>query len=750
MIVSFRNITNDQLQNCGGKCASLVKLTKAGLPVPNGYVLLKGSDINDVDTINWISNKTYAVRSSALNEDGEQASFAGAYETITDVKREDIKHAVKQVINSANTDRVKKYAVTQDVDLKGIAVVIQEFVRPEFAGVVFTADAITGSAAKMTGNYVKGEGELLVSGAANAETFTYNAIKYNYDGSDEFRKYAKTLYKYCCKIRNLWGRPMDIEWAVSQGKVYILQARPITTVSRGNEDTYELNGTCAGEYIMTRTNVGEIFGKPLSPVTFSIMQKIAVALGMPYFVDNVCGQAYLNISVVTSVLVALGMSEEKAFNTIGDITGKIPDGVKVPIFPVNKNAFIRNLLHLIRPKKKAKGKGLDYAATIEAKLQSITTSEDLRTFWDLEMLPFILTSLSEIMKGANIASIFSARGKIEKVCGSALTDRLLSGSTGILDSMKPLLKLEDLIDGKINEDEYIKECGHRHANEMELLEPYPYEIPDFLSRRIEDHKKSGVSVHRMKERSEKSFEDALKEFDEKYPSKKNWIRKSLDNYAKANQSRESVRGRGVKIFCALRKYLLKAGELEGVGDGIFMLYIDEVLELLNGNAEIRNKVAVRQKTYDRYLQYPQFPNILLGRFDPDNWAADSNRRNDFYSVYSTANTSQADEQIKGFPGAIGTVQGRVRVITDINDADSLQDGEILVTNATNIGWTMYFPRAAAIITDIGAPLSHAAIVAREFGIPAVVGCGNATTVLRTGDAVIVDGAAGTVQKVGNM
>ena len=753
MIVSFRNITNDQLQDCGGKGASLVKLTKAGLPVPNGYVLFAGSDINEVDTINWIPNKTYAVRSSALNEDGEQASFAGAYETITDVKSADIKHAVKQVINSANTDRVKKYAAIQDINLKGIAVVIQEFVKPEFAGVVFTADAITGNAATMTGNYVKGEGELLVSGAANAETFTYNAIKYNYNGSDEFRKYAKTLYKYSCRIRDLWGRPMDIEWAVSGGKVYILQARPITTVSRGNEDTYELNGTCAGEYIMTRTNVGEIFGKPLSPVTFSIMQKIAVALGMPYFVDNVCGQAYLNISVVTSVLVALGMSEEKAFNTIRDITGKIPEGVKVPIFPVNKNAFIRNLLHLIRPKKKAKGKGLDYASTIEAKLQSITTSKELRSFWDLEMLPFILTSLSEIMKGANIASLFSARGKIEKVCGSALTDRLLTGSTGMLDSMKPLLKLEDLIDGKITEDEYIKECGHRHANEMELMEPYPYEIPDFLSKRIEDHKRSGVNVHKMKERSEKSFEDALREFDEKYPSKKKWIRKSLSNYAKANQSRESVRGRGVKIFCALRKYLIKAGELEDIGDGIFMLYIDEVLELLNGDAEVRNKAAVRQKTYDRYLEYPQFPNILLGRFDPDKWSKDSNRRNDFYSAYDTnnaANTAQNDEQIKGFPGAIGTVKGRVRVITDINDADSLQDGEILVTNATNIGWTMYFPRAAAIITDIGAPLSHAAIVAREFGIPAVVGCGNATTVLRTGDVVTVDGAAGTVQKVGNM
>ena len=743
MLVNFRDVNEEIISSCGGKGASLVRLTKAGLPVPDGYVLTPGSDIKEINKINWDKNKTYAVRSSALNEDGEQASFAGAYETITDVKTDNLEDAVRQVIKSADTSRVREYASEQNVELKGIAVVIQEFVKPEFAGVVFTADVITGSAAKMTGNYVKGEGELLVSGNANAEAFSYNAIKYSYDGNDEFRKYAKKLYKYCAKIRDIWGRPMDIEWAVSCGNVYILQARPVTTITRGNELTYELNGTNAGEYIMTRTNVGEIFGRPLSPATYSIMQKIADAIGMPYFVDNVCGQAYLNISVVTSTLVALGMSEEKAFDAIRDITGKIPEGVKVPIFPVDKNKFLKNLFHLIRPKKKAKGMGLDYEGVISNKIDSITTPKELRAFWDREMLPFIFASLSEIMKGANITSLFSARNKVEQVCGPEITDRLLTGSVGILDSMKPLLRLEDLIDGKISEDEYIKECGHRHANEMELMEPYPYEKEDFLSKRIDEHKKSGMNVHEMKERAGKSFEDALAEFDQKYPNRKKWIRKRLDYYAKANQSRESVRSRGVKIFCALRKYLLKAGELEGVGDGIFMLYIDEMLDLLDGDDAKRGLINTRQNVYERYLSYPQFPNILLGRFDPDKWVKDRSRRNDFYSAYST-NAKQDNEFIKGFAGAIGTVTGKVRVITDISEADSLEEGEILVTNATNIGWTIYFPRAAAIVTDIGAPLSHAAIVAREFGIPAVVGCGNATTVLKTGDIVTVNGAAGTV------
>ena len=97
------------------------------------------------------------------------------------------------------------------------------------------------------------------------------------------------------------------------------------------------------------------------------------------------------------------------------------------------------------------------------------------------------------------------------------------------------------------------------------------------------------------------------------------------------------------------------------------------------------------------------------------------------------------------PGAAGIVEGTARVLSTADDGGHLRPGEVLVTTVTNIGWTPLFPRAAAVVTDIGAPLSHAAIVARELGIPAVVGCGNATQRLHTGDHVRVDGTRGTVE-----
>jgi len=105
----------------------------------------------------------------------------------------------------------------------------------------------------------------------------------------------------------------------------------------------------------------------------------------------------------------------------------------------------------------------------------------------------------------------------------------------------------------------------------------------------------------------------------------------------------------------------------------------------------------------------------------------------------------AERVIKGQPGSAGCVEGHVRRIDSPDEGNQLRPGEILVTTATNVGWTPLFPRAAAVVTDIGGSLSHAAIVARELGIPAVVGCGDATMRLRTGDRVRVDGGRGVVE-----
>ncbi|HSP48486.1 MAG TPA: PEP-utilizing enzyme, partial [Clostridiaceae bacterium] len=155
-------------------------------------------------------------------------------------------------------------------------------------------------------------------------------------------------------------------------------------------------------------------------------------------------------------------------------------------------------------------------------------------------------------------------------------------------------------------------------------------------------------------------------------------------------------------------------------------------------------IPIRKENYQKYKAMPPMPSYIRGRFNPEEWVKDPNRRLDVYDASMPPEERTESETLKGYPGAAGRVEGTVRVLTHAEDGDNLLSGEILVAATTNIGWTPLFPKAAAIITDIGAPLSHAAIVARELGIPAVVGCGNATIRLKTGDRVMVDGGHGIV------
>jgi pyruvate,water dikinase len=209
------------------------------------------------------------------------------------------------------------------------------------------------------------------------------------------------------------------------------------------------------------------------------------------------------------------------------------------------------------------------------------------------------------------------------------------------------------------------------------------------------------------------------------------------------RDRESTRSESMRAFWVLRAFALRAGVLTGHGDDVFYLSLEELLDLLRGNAAVLGKVPARRAAYERYAALPMYPTLIVGRFDPVRWAADADRRADLHDARGGA--VPVGDTVTGFPGAPGVVEGIARVISGPEDGDRLRPGEILVTTLTNVGWTPMFPRAAAVVTDMGAPLSHASIVARELGIPAVVGTGNATMRLRDGDRIRVDGERGTVE-----
>lgn len=768
-IHKLSELPSDKELSFGGKADSLSKLTGQGLPVPFGFCIAAEAFENGKlcakaekelsDLITKLPAKhSYTVRSSAAGEDSAADSFAGAYETVLGVAKDDIPDAVRTVAGSAYSERVTVYSKERRADSGRIAVVIQRFISPEFAGVLFTADPITASTAVMTGNYVKGAGERLVSGEGSDGSFTIDAVKYSYDGPEELRPYTGKIYKYAKKIAKLCGCPQDIEWAVYKGRTYILQSRPITTIHRNNIDDFLINDSLCGEYLLSKTNVGEIFLRPVSPVTYGILRIVGDKLGIP-LISNVCGQLYLNISGLCSMLVAFGFKKEKAYKMLSDLAGGIPQGLDIPIYPYNKSIVLGKIGGLIRSSVFRKKKKTDFGADFKNNIVKIGNSiisdirkssscDELLSLWENKCEPCMNKALSSIITGIPFRSLFSARKKLEAICSGELADSLLSDCSvnGNIESLGVLLALEDVINGKMSREEYTARYGHRHANEMELSAAYPYEDPDFPENAIREHKSSGINAHELKEKQEKRWNEAVCEFKRLYPSKASWLDRFLKKYADAVYKRERIRSDSLWLFCMIREYLLKAGQLTGLGDDIFMLYLDEVKAYLSGNTACAGKIPERRRHYEKQLAMPYFPNIICGRFTPEEWRQSGSVSGCYR--FGEAGSDINGNVITGVAGSCGHAEGRARVITSIDDADELENGEILVVPAANIGWVRIFPKAAALVTDIGAPLSHAIIVARELGIPAVVSCQCASGVLKTGDRIRVDGTAGKVFLLG--
>ena len=235
----------------------------------------------------------------------------------------------------------------------------------------------------------------------------------------------------------------------------------------------------------------------------------------------------------------------------------------------------------------------------------------------------------------------------------------------------------------------------------------------------------------------------------KHPRKEGAVRRRIRESARRGRLREQARSEYVRDRWLVRSFALQAGRLAGLGDEVFYLLLDEVLALLSGDRAALDRMPARREAYRRYKALPPYPPVIRGQFDPFRWAANPERRTDYFDAHASLpavpSGDGARSVIAGSPGSAGRVEGLVRRIDRAGDGDQLQAGEILVTMQTDVAWTLLFPRASAVVTDVGAPLSHAAIVARELGIPAVVGCGDATMRLRTGDRVRVDGGRGTVE-----
>ncbi len=783
MVKSFQALTPDLQALAGGKGGMLARLFQNGYPVPEGFIVfpsafegeqLRGQAWDEIRAAlsaqrSHHEGALFAVRSSAVGEDSASASYAGAFETVLNRKTDqEIKDALATVVRSRLSERVRAYRSAQGMDqAQQIAVVVQVMVPSDLSGVLFTADPLTGSFTAMVGNYVQGLGEKLVSGEANASSFTFTRPKGKYDGPEPMRKYTAELYRYAARLERELGSPQDIEWAVAEEKVYLLQARPITTLIGENLDTYAINESLAEDALWVNANVGEAIPDVMTPLSWSFIRELDnEALVIPGYYSwsgNICGRSYSNVSRRVSAVIALsgkraGQSMWQLFSTI---FGQIPEHIALPIHPFARGQLlkqvppkalyvVRNLLVASRRMPRFLADTPAQCDRIREQISSATTQKELLAIWknDLQLATKrawwgLLAGGSKDMLALNL------KKKLTPLVGPEDANTLLSHLRGNaeLASLGPVLGITRMIKGEISEQDYVRQYGHRGPHEFELSLPDPVEDAAYLQRQREAYAAVGTDVEEILLKQQTHYEEALRRFQQRYPRKSKWLSKQIANAAAGARLREAARSEFTRVYRVVRAFALKAGEVTGIGQDIFFLYIGEVEALLAGHAEAIKHIPARKANYEKYQTLPPFPPIIRGRFNPFTWAKDPERRLDYYDATALEERQAASETLQGYAGAAGRVEGRVRVLHSPEEGEQLQPGEILVATTTNVGWTLLFPKAAAIITDVGAPLSHAAIVARELGIPAVVGCGNATTRLKTGDWVIVDGGQGRVSLV---
>ncbi len=474
---------------------------------------------------------------------------------------------------------------------------------------------------------------------------------------------------------------------------------------------------------------------------------------------NIAGRLYFNLSLISSLYHAVGMDARK--QTFGDLIGATPAELNIPYLPFSPLTVIWNVLPgmiqdrmLIRRDIKQFPNYVaslpEWVRTMRRRLQQGLDAAELLSLWVESIMPTILRDFrmlrSVTMTLSDCAPQFNLG--LTKLVGETEACTLLSnlsGASGDLESLGLMLGLAKVKDGRMSRQEYIERYGHRGPHEVELSAPDPDQDPDWFEKRLADFIRSGVDPEALLAKQRAEFTAAWQRFEARFPDKIESFRRRLDMVTTAEKNREMFRSERIRMSrLVTRPFLLQVGKVTGIGDDIFFLTVDEMTALLAGDQASLSAIPARRAMYRRTRALPPYPALIYGPFDPFKWAADPNRRSDFYDARQAGATALSSV-IKGYAGATGCVEGIVRRIDRVEDGNQVQPGEILVTTITNVGWTPLFPRLAAIVTDVGAPLSHAAIVARELGIPAVVGCGNATMLLKTGDRVRVDGGRGVVE-----
>jgi phosphohistidine swiveling domain-containing protein len=708
----------------GGKAAGLGELIAVGARVPDGVVLTAAAaemTANEREPLVRaaaleLGAGPFAVRSSGVAEDGAEASFAGMYETVLNVSADQLAVATDRSISSAGTARVATYAPAINGTDGRLAVIIQRMVAPVGAGVVLTADPITGDRGTTVISAVRGIGDRLVSGEAIGDEWVViggDAIPRRQPEHAIDRRQVIQVASEARRIAAARGAPQDIEWAIDGGgTLWILQARPMTALPRDVSWDPPARGT------FTRTfRFGEWISEPVTPLFESwlltameerLHSLLAELLGerdpRPYHVV-VNGWYYYSVNWLSPGVQMRNLPGMlwRLIRYPRRIAGLFPATVRHSVPPLE-----RDWREDILPRYRAA------VAAAEARVRSVPATE----------LPGLIDELADLAGEyfTSIAALAGGAFKIE-INLAGFYRRHLAGSLG--GSHLPLVA---------------GFAPPADAGPHAVVSLDWWHAPSPLAETAASAAKQHAAVVETRRAAEEAAFQALASS----PRRLRAFRKLLADAQHLAELREEQVPSLTIAWPVMRRAVLRIGEAlvaRGVTadpDDVFFLTRDEVLSALNGTS-LAATVDVVERRARREEQGALMAPLMVGRMTRMmTWLWDKMPR-----LVGAVRSETA--LVSGTPASPGRATGVVRVVRGPRDFDQLQSGEILVAPLTAPAWTPLFTRAAGIVTDVGSLASHASIIAREYGIPAVVGCGDATARLATGMRVTVDGSTGNVE-----
>ncbi|HEX3033192.1 MAG TPA: PEP/pyruvate-binding domain-containing protein [Bacillota bacterium] len=641
MVCTFARFQLGQHQ-AGGKGATLAQLYQKGFRVPNGFVVLPDSFEGDSlkqeaweqvracfrAMTKYAEGMEFAVRSSAMCEDSSSASFAGQFLTELGVQTfNQLLEAIHKVRKSRKSQEVRTYSEAQGLDTDNeMAVVVQQLVQADLSGVLFTADPITGSRGRQTGNFVHGLGEKLVSGQENAYNFTLSRSPgickgTEYAGPPELKRYAGKLYRLGRKLEQVLGCPQDIEWSVAGGKLYLLQSRPITTLTGFRKDTGEWNDSLIGEFLWSNVNFGEAIPQVMTPLSWSVQQFVSSPYktipGYPSS-GNIAGRPYVNLSIPASALYSMGKTRDQILQFLeGTLYTRIPEEMQIPVLTLSFSGKLSMISNLIRIQLRQRIALLNLEGYLKGnppwctqtlkQIQGINDKTELYSLWQHRIEPHLQKSIWTIM--GTVADFtdytMKLRRELTELVGPDDADKLISGlsrasdtgNSGLLASLGPVLGIARLAKGEMEREEYLAQYGHRGPNEFELSVPRPAEKVNWLEEQLEQFRKFPTDPEALLAKQRLRSDEAWSRFRQQYPAKARRMLRRVEGVGPRGHAREAARSEYVRDRWVARAFAVRAGQLTGLGDDIFLLTLEEVLGLLQGNETAVRYIPTRKEAH---------------------------------------------------------------------------------------------------------------------------------------------------------